>query len=84
VVPYSRSPPSPAPKPPLFMFALVLPRLGSPASGSPVVLIALAIKRAVARTLEIGRAVAAMVGIGAEAWLVVLVVAIVELGIDAE
>ena len=35
-------------------------------------LIALAIKRAVARTLEkIGRAVAAMVGIGAEAWLVV-------------
>jgi hypothetical protein len=52
------------------------------------VLIALAIKRAVARTLEkIERTVAAMVGIGAEAWRVVgavLVVAIVQLGIDAE
>jgi hypothetical protein len=51
----------------------------------PVVLIALATKRAVARTLEkIGRRNG---GIGAEAWLVVravLVVAIVQLGIDAE
>jgi hypothetical protein len=52
------------------------------------VLITLAIKRTVARTLEkIGRAVPAMVGIGAEAWLgvrAILVVAIVQLGIDAE
>jgi hypothetical protein len=56
----------------------------------PVVLIALAIKRAVATLEKIERAVAAMVGIGAEAWrvvravLAVLVVAIVQLGIDAE
>jgi hypothetical protein len=89
VVPYSRSPPSPDAQA-FFVHVcacaaqvrLVGFRL------SPVVLIAFAVKRTVARTLEkIERAVAAMVGIGAEAWHVVravLVVAIVQLAIDAE
>ena len=77
------------PKPSLFMFALVLPSFGSSASGSRPSCSSPSQSSEPSREhwKKIERAVAAMVGIGAEAWRVVravLVVAIVQLAIDAE
>jgi hypothetical protein len=85
VVPYSRSPSSPAPKASFVHVCACAAQVRLVGFGrSPVVRIALAIKRAVARTLEKNLTCRCRNGgIGAEPWLVtraVLVVAIVQLG----